>query len=126
MGVIISEFFVPGLFPGMNEIISVNRVSKYEGNRTKWAEQSRVVAAIRQARLKPVQNYPVIIEMEWIEKNFKRDPDNIAAAKKFVLDAMQIAGLIRNDGRHEIISFSDTFKTDRRNPGVLVRIYEER
>ena len=126
MGAFITEFFVPGLFPGMNEIISANRKSVFEGNRQKHAEQIRVIAAIRQARLRPVKNYPVIIEMRWAEKNYKRDPDNIAAAKKYILDALQIAGIIKNDGRNEIISFSDTFITDKRNPGVLVQIYEKR
>jgi len=46
----------------------------------------------------------------WIESNKRRDPDNVAFAKKFILDAAQKAGLIENDGHKQIAGFTDRFE----------------
>lgn len=62
---------------------------------------------------------PIFIDFNWIEKNKKRDLDNIASAKKFILDAMVKAGKIKNDGWKYVAGFSDKFSLGEENKVVL-------
>ena len=61
----------------------------------------------------------------WYEKNQRRDKDNIAFAKKFILDALQEMKILKNDGWAEVAGFEDRFYVDKHNPRVEVEIYEE-
>lgn len=67
----------------------------------------------------------VMIVFRWIEKNKQRDKDNIAFAKKFILDSMQEWGIIPNDGWDQILGFVDEFYVDKKNPRVEVLLYGE-
>lgn len=66
----------------------------------------------------------VDIEFVWVEKNKKRDKDNIAFAKKFILDALQDLGVIGNDGWNEVGNLSDKYQVDRNDPHVDVYLKE--
>lgn len=119
------EFFIPCLLPSTNEIINANRRSKYDGARQKKETQSVVCMAIRASNARPVEKYPVFIDITWYEPNRKRDPDNIAGAKKYILDAMQEAGIIRNDGWSEVAGYADFYcVAEPEDTGVLVRLVE--
>lgn len=37
------------------------------------------------------------------------DIDNIASAKKFILDALQECGILEGDGQKQLVGFSDRF-----------------
>ena len=61
----------------------------------------------------------------WVEKNKRRDKDNIAFAKKFIQDALVKEKVLENDGWAQIESWTDAFtvdahcalqKTDHRKP----------
>ena len=69
-----------------------------------------------------VDTYPIVVTFDWYAKNKRKDPDNIAFGKKFILDAMQESGLIENDGFKQIWGFSDNFHIDKDRPRVEVRI----
>lgn len=118
------SFFIPGSLPGMNEIITANRSGKHIGAAQKVAAEKVIMYSIRKARLLPIKDYPISMRITWIERNGRRDPDNVAAAKKFILDALQRTGILRNDGRREIDSLHDYFQTDKRKPGILVELEE--
>jgi Holliday junction resolvase RusA-like endonuclease len=60
-------------------------------------------------------------EFRWVEANRKRDPDNIAAAKKLVFDSLMLAKVLTNDGWKQIAGWTDTFEVGPR-PGVEVTI----
>lgn len=60
----------------------------------------------------------------WYEKDRRRDKDNVAMAKKFILDSLQEMDIIRNDGWKEIIGFVDEFFIDKENPRIEVLLYE--
>ncbi len=53
---------------------------------------------------------PIRISFVWIEKTKRRDYDNIAFAKKFILDALQENGKLENDNRKWVRGFSDDFR----------------
>ena len=75
----------------------------------------------------PRVNVPVRMVCNWFCPNKRRDPDNIAAAKKFILDGLQVAGVLKNDGWGQIVGFSDNFFVDKKDPGVeIVLICPER
>lgn len=63
---------------------------------------------------------PVRVICNWYCKDRRQDPDNIASAKKFLMDGLQVAGVLPNDGWKNIVGFIDNFFIDKKNPGVEV------
>ena len=66
---------------------------------------------------------PVLIKFVWHEKTMKRDKDNVAFAKKFILDALQKSGILPNDNNKYIAGFIDTFVYEKCDK-VVVEIKE--
>lgn len=52
---------------------------------------------------------PCRLKFTWIIPDKRKDPDNIAFAKKFIFDGMMAAGMIENDNLNHILGFSDHF-----------------
>ena len=118
------RFVIPHELMDQNTFISRQRGNKFGGARAK-KEQSQLCALyIKQAMNKglTVKHYPIDITFNWIMPNRMKDKDNICFSKKFILDAMQSAGLIKNDGWNEINDFKDRFKVDKSFPRVEVEI----
>ena len=118
-------FTIPGLMPGMNEIIAANRGQFgphiYGKMKSKW--EAIIYAAILQYRIKPVEK--ALIGFEWIERNRKRDPDNInSGGRKFILDTLVKSGILKDDGWKNIVGFKDTYGIDKKNPRIIVAITE--
>ena len=65
---------------------------------------------------------PVLIHYRWIEPNRRRDKDNVAFAKKFILDALQEAGVIKSDGWKMCTPYDAGFMVNRKRPRTVVRI----
>lgn len=120
----VHKFTIPGRLDSMNIIIAANRRNAYIGAKEKRKQQDIVIKAIRFHRLKGVRNYPVTIKIDWYEKNNRRDPDNISAAKKFIFDALQETDVLKNDGFKEIKALRDDFHIDKLNPRIEVTIEE--
>ena len=117
------KFIIPGKLDGLNKIILANRTNKYAGAALKRQNEKVVALAIAAARIKPIPN-PVFIKFFWYEPNKKRDKDNIASAKKMIIDALVRSGIIQNDGWKYIIGFSDSFDIDKDNPRIEVELYD--
>jgi Holliday junction resolvase RusA-like endonuclease len=71
----------------------------------------------------PVEG-PVNFIIEYREASRRRDPDNFAAAKKFILDGLVQAGVLADDGWDEVVGFDESWIVDKEKPGVLVTIVE--
>lgn len=114
------RFFVPGPLPGMNEMIDEARAHWGQSHKSRqmWIEHIyNIIGA--------VPKYESIhVHFHWLEKDKRRDPDNIAAGKKLIMDGMVATGLISNDGWIQIKGFQDTFEVDKKKPGVLVTVTE--
>lgn len=116
-------FVIEGRLDGMNTIIDTNRYHKMAKEKK---QQQRICAeAIRACGVQPVKAYPVCIKINWIEPNARRDPDNIATGKKFIFDALQETGVLRNDSMKEISGITEAFGVDNANPRIVVIIEEE-
>ena len=61
--------------------------------------------------------------IEWRERSKMRDPDNIAAAIKYILDGFQAAGIIPGDGWRYNLGWENSFrKTNTLEEGVSIKI----
>jgi Holliday junction resolvase RusA-like endonuclease len=116
------SFYVDWKLPGLNDYTDKNRSHKMAGASMKKFNQEVIFYAIRQAGIKPVSS-PVKLEYLWIEKDERRDADNIAFAQKFVQDALVSAGVLPNDNRKWVKGFSHDFRIGDRT-GVQVTIRE--
>lgn len=116
-------FTIEQRLPGLNEYINALNINRYKGNALKREAQDAIGLAIKRARLEPVTEYPVFVFFEWHEKTKRRDLDNIASAKKFILDALQECGILDGDGQKQLVGFSDKFVIGDGWDGCVVTIY---
>lgn len=116
------RFIIPGRLPNLNDYTKANRGNKYGGNTLKQETQRFISLYI--PKWQTITN-PVRIEFRWYEKDMKRDLDNIAFAKKFILDALVKKGILVNDGWAQVVGFTDEFYVDKKNPRIEVDIHEE-
>lgn len=117
-----TRFEIPFRLPGLNEYIAAMNSNRHKGNELKRFTQDAILWAIKAQKVKPV-NRPVSIVFEWRESTKRRDKDNVAGAKKFILDALQEAKILPNDNNKWIVSFSDLFVYDKTD-GVTVTLRE--
>ena len=114
---------VPSPLPGL-KYIAAERRNKYAAAGMKRRAEAIVAAATR-TQLKGVRlTGPVVMGYVWVEKNRRRDKDNVAFARKFVQDALVRCGVLRGDGWKEIAGFTDAFAVDRERPRVEVTLRE--
>ena len=92
--------------PSLNEYVNVCRFNKYKASKYK-ADIEREIGLFLTKM--PKITKPIIIHFHWIEGNKRRDYDNIAFSKKFILDAMQKYGKLENDNRKWVVGFTDDF-----------------
>ena len=123
------------MMPNLNDAI-VAKGTSFRGGRsayTEMASQARrsVVVACRMQRIAPIPDgHTAWFWFRWIESRMTRDPDNIAAAEKWVLDGLRDAGVLRNDGWKHVAApdgvptLAHSFEHRRgESSGVAVDIY---
>lgn len=122
----IGKFDIMQKLPSLNDYINACRTNKYKGAKFKDDIETYIGWAIRQAmcegKVKPTKK-PIKITFIWHERTKRRDADNIASAKKYILDAMQKQGIIPNDSRKYVKGFTDEIVDDIADY-VEVMIYE--
>ena len=121
-----NSFTVPLKLPSLNDYINACRANRYMGAKLKAETEEVIACSILHAQQngelrRPV--FPISIAFAWHEKTKRRDADNIASAKKFILDAMQKTEIIPNDSRKYVTGFTDEIVDDTRD-FVEVRIIE--
>jgi len=114
------KFEIPGRLPGLNEIIDAAKRNPHEYARMK-CEYTQMVAWL--AKKLPRFNKVALI-ITWYEPDHRRDPDNIMAGQKFILDGLVVAGAISNDSQKYIQGIVHRFRVDKRNPRVEVEIVD--
>lgn len=104
--------------PSLNDYIRVCRTNRYKGAKFKADIENEIMWYINKL---PVFTSPIHIKFHWIEENKRRDYDNVAFGKKFILDAMVKAGKLKDDNRRFVTGFTDVFSYDKK-AGVILEI----
>lgn len=112
-------FEIPGTLPQLNDYIRVERANRYAAAKLKRRAHEQVIAALGDA---PCFEGPVYVSFQWHRPNKRTDKDNVAFAKKFVLDALQEAGVIESDKWAMCTPLDSEFRIDRENPRTVVSI----
>lgn len=123
-------FEIPGRLDGLNEYTNACRSHWSKGSKMKEANETIVRYCIRGAKLKPMAG-KVAVRITWVEgimpgrRQFRpRDRDNIAFAKKFVMDALVSEGILKDDNWDRVVSYTDAFRLNRNNPRIIVELEE--
>lgn len=117
---------IPGELTDLNNYIKAINSNRYKGNASKQADTNLIMYRFLEAKAAGFRvQTPIKIHFTWYCKNKRKDPDNVAFAKKAILDGMQKAGVIKNDGWNEIKGFVDDFEIDKDCPRIEIEILEE-
>lgn len=122
------SFWILGPLPSLNDIIKSAKSGRGKGNaysrmKAEWTDHVCVDA--RSKRLRPEPGRVNVI-LTWREKRRNRDPDNVHAAVKFILDGLVKAQVLKCDTArtiaridHRPIEYVDEW---HREPGVTVTL----
>ena len=116
------SLIIKGELCDFNTFQNKTRSNKFVGSKIKKEETERVYWECKQQKLSPVKEYPVKIMFKWYSKDNRKDIDNVAFAKKFILDGLVLAGVLGGDGRKFINGFTDEFYIDAVNPRTEIKI----
>lgn len=112
----INAFTINCKLPSLNDWIKANRSNKYQGAKFKQEIEEVIGWSIKQALASKTLHKPknaVILRFYWHERTKRRDADNIASAKKFILDALVKNGVLIDDGRKYVKGFYDVIIDDK-------------
>lgn len=120
---------IAGRLPGLNEMLEAakgtgGRGVRYADMKKQWTNACALIAKSR--RIPHMAR--VFLGFKWTEpspsKHTKvRDPDNVAAGRKFILDGLVLAKVIDADTLAHVAGWTDSFAVGGA-PGVEVTISE--
>ena len=64
----------------------------------------------------------VAVECSWVERNARRDPDNVEGGIKWLLDGVVKAGALKDDSQRYVARVTHEYAVDKERPGVGVTI----
>lgn len=102
------KFEIPFKLDGLNEYTNECRGNKYGGGKCKKKNEHIILTCIKNANLRQIQD-SYSVSFTWYENTSRRDKDNVAFAKKFILDALQIAKITKGDDNRYLLGFEDHF-----------------
>ena len=114
------KFDIEGRLPGLNEMIDAAK-SHYGAYASMKQTYTDMVAWLAK-KLPTYKRVDLVIT--WHEPDQRRDPDNIMAGQKFILDGLVAAGTIPNDSQKYVRGIMHRFEVDRQNPRVEVEIVD--
>jgi Holliday junction resolvase RusA-like endonuclease len=119
-------FMIEQRLPSLNDYIRACRSHWSKGHEFMERVEMDIIWAIKAAKgrglLHPTDKR-IVVHIEWHESDMRRDVDNIVSAKKFILDAMQKAGIIPDDNRKHVAGVYDEVIDDEKDY-VLVKLQE--
>lgn len=119
-----SKLVIPLPLITLNEYINKERSNRYAAAKVKKDCTNKVIYHAKRAKKQGlVIDTPFKARFEWYVKDKRKDLDNIAFQKKFVLDGMIKANLIENDGYNQHRQSEDIYLIDKNE---RVEIYFEK
>jgi len=117
-----NKLVIPGQLPTMNTIINKSKTHWSNYKRMKDNYDAIVQYYAEQQRIKFFES--TVLNITYYRKDKRTDPDNIAAAKKFIIDGLVSAGVLEDDGWAVVKGFNETWEVDRENPRVEIELLE--
>ena len=117
------KFVLQGEYCTLNEYSDAERTHYRKGASIKKSETERAAYELEEQWDGFPHIQPMDFVFTWYRANRRSDPDNIAFAKKFILDAFVEVGIIKNDGWKWVGGFIDEFRVDKDNPRVEITFY---
>ena len=119
-----AAFTVKGRLPGLNEFIDAERTNKYKAAGMKRdCETLVILSAKKLGRYKAAG--PVYMKYLWVEKDRRRDLDNISGyGRKIIQDSLVKGGWLKDDGQKHVVGFDDDFAVDKGDPRIEIEIWE--
>jgi Holliday junction resolvase RusA-like endonuclease len=115
---------IPIKFPTLNDFIDACKIQRGRWNKGNQMKQEFQQTLYFYFCKLPELKTPVSITFVWIEKNKRRDLDNVSAVgRKFILDTLQLCGKLKNDNLNYVIDLHDKVKFGD-NYGVILEIEE--
>lgn len=113
------ETYIFPLPPTLNEIIRVARTNEFLSAKQKKEWTNKIsVACYGRYRF----SGEVWLSFLWYVK-FNRDPDNVVASVKFILDGLVDALIIKDDSLKTIQSFDNRFRKVKPGENEIVTLY---
>ena len=114
---ILFDATVKGELPALNEMITASKAHYGQYNKMKFAHDGMIKWQLKsKARDFKTLEEKVDVSIQWFTKNEKKDPDNVAAGIKFILDSLVELAILKNDTRKYIGGIHHYFETDKDNP----------
>lgn len=117
-----ARLHIPGRLPGLNEIINAKGNSfrggynAYSKMKSQWGAMVGLIAAATKFEAIERGYFTYL----FYEPTRQRDPSNIVAGGvKIIEDALQEAGLLKNDGWQQVLGYV-AYWTVRKHPGVTL------
>ena len=118
-------FIIKAQLPSLNQYVRACKAGKHQGNEFKKEIEELIGWSIRQyqasGKLSPMENTPCRVHIDWHEATKRRDVDNIQSAQKFILDALQNCGILKNDSRRFVKQIHHLIVDDKEDY-VVVRL----
>ena len=115
------KFTVLGSLPSLNEYVNANRRNRYAGAKMKQDAEILVEHYIKLQGVQSIES-KFELQIDWYEKDNRKDADNVASATKFLLDSMAKSGVIKNDSRKYLTKISHEIFVDKVNPRIEVTL----
>jgi Holliday junction resolvase RusA-like endonuclease len=110
--------FIKGKFTSLNDYIKAERSCKYISASIKKRETHQVKVQVLGKKI----TTPCKLRFTWHIKDKRTDPDNIAFAKKYVLDGLVQAKVIPDDTFNHVKGFEDDFVVSKETGVKIERI----
>lgn len=115
-------FTIKGRLDSMNRTLKIPRY-RFSQARRRAQVKYHVGSWVMASRI-PQFKGKVRIHVHWVEKDKRRDYDNIASSIKPILDALVIQERIVNDSQKWLEPPTHTFAIDKENPRIEVTIWD--
>lgn len=115
------QLLIEGELTALNEYINAERRNRHIAAKIKKDETEYCQDAAEKSGLKLQEtDFPCALIITWYVKNKRKDADNIAFAKKFILDGLVEANVLPNDNRKYIQGFVDVVKEDKEHQRIEI------
>ena len=121
------KFIIEGRLPNLNDAIDAARRGKYIEAKFRKQWERYIAWCVKRDLRKWKPKEPVILHYTFVEKDRRRDKDNVASyAMKLVQDVLKDLGYLSGDGWKQIENFDFKWAVDKHRPRIEVEIEERR